>query len=344
MRRRNLVLFTLLAAMVPLHAQSTAEMTELLYVVNARSTFLSVISVPENKVVGTIPVGRAASGIAATRTGDRLYIAVESGPSVLAIDTATSQILWRVPVGDVPHHVALSGDGRFLYVCIFSSDRLDIIDTQKRAVVGSVRVGYGPHNVYTSTDGTLIYSGQIHQDNVTVVDTRTHEVIKQIPMGEKVRPMAFTKNETTMYVQLSRLHGFVAVDMATDRRQTIELPRLTKPYPVSWPYNVVHGIAVSPDDKLVFADSALDNFVAAYTIPDHKLVATIPVGDNPNWLTFSSDGSLLYVSNRGDNTVSVISVKNLKELTRIPVGEGPQRILTVRVPSRQVTFPSQAPR
>jgi YVTN family beta-propeller protein len=208
--------------------------------------------------------------------------------------------------------------------------------------VGSVRVGLGPHNVYTSTDGKRIYSGQIHQDNVSIVDTATQEVIKQIPMGEKVRPIAFTKDEKTMYVQLSRLHGFVVVDMATEQKQKIELPPLKKPYPVAWPYNVVHGIAVSPDDKLLFADSALDNFVAAYTIPDHKLQAVIPVGDNPNWLSFSADGRLLYVSNRGDNNVSVISVKDLKEVTRIPVGQGPQRILTVRVPSSSVTFVTQA--
>jgi YVTN family beta-propeller protein len=341
MIRLPLGLLALIGLTVPVAAQGPNAVTELLYVVNARSEFLSVIGVPDNKVVGTIPVGRAASGIAATRAGDRLYVAVESGPKVLAIDTVSSRILWSVPVGEVPHHVALSGDGRFLYVCIFSSDRLDIIDTEKRAVVGRVRVGLGPHNVYTSTDGKLIYSGQIHQDNVSVVETATQEVIKQIPMGERVRPLAFTSNERTMYVQLSRLHGFVVVDMASGKQQKIELPALKKPYPVAWPYNVVHGIAVSPDDKLLFADSALDNFVAVYSIPDHKLMTTIPVGDNPNWMSFSADGKLLYVSNRGDNNVSVIAVGALKEITRVPVGEGPQRILTVKVPSRSVAFPTQ---
>lgn len=344
MKRLLLGALALAGVALPIAAQGPGRVTELLYVVNARSEFLSVIGVPDNKVVGTIRVGRAASGIAATRGGDRLYVAVEDGPKVVAIDTVSSKILWSVPVGDTPHHVALSGDGRFLYVCIFSSDRLDIVDIEKRAVVGSVRVGLGPHNVYTSADGKRIYSGQIHQDNVSIVDTTTQTVIKQIPMGEKVRPLAFTKGETTMYVQLSRLHGFVAVDMATDRRQTIQLPPLKQAAPISWPYNVVHGIAVSPDDKYVFADSALDNFVAVYTIPDHKLVTTIPVGDNPNWMSFSADGRLLYVSNRGDNNVSVISVADLKEITRVPVGEGPQRILTVRVPSSAVSFTSQARR
>src|SRR5262245_24875477 len=340
MKRLVFGLSVLTVLALPVAAQGPRSITELLYVVNARSEFLSVIGIPANKVVGTVTVGRGASGIAATRSGDRLYVAVESGPKVVAIDAVTSKILWSVPVGETPHHVALSGDGRFLYVCIFSGDRLDIIDTEKRAVVGKVRVGAGPHNVYTSRDGKRIYSGQIHQDNVSVVDTDTQMVIKQIPMGERVRPIAFTSDEKTMFVQLSRLHGFVAVDMATDQRRTIQLPPLKKPAPTVWPYNVVHGIAVSPDDRYVFADSALDNYVGVFTLPDYKLVTTIPVGDNPNWMAFGNDARLLYVSNRGDNNVSVISVADLKEVTRIPVGEGPQRILTVRVPSANVSFTS----
>jgi YVTN family beta-propeller protein len=342
MKRWALGLLTALVLVLPVYGQPSAGLTELVYVVNARSEFLSVIGVPGNKVVGNIPVGRAASGIAATKAGDRLYVAVESGPKVVAIDTATSKILWETPVGDTPHHVALSGDGKHLYVCIFSANRLDIVDTDKRAVIGSVRVGFQPHNVYTSPDGKRIYSGQMGSDTLAIIDTDKREVTKQIPMGEKVRPLAFTSDEKTFFIQLSRLHGFIAYDMASGKRQTIEFPKTSKPFPTTWPYNVVHGIAVTPDDKIVFADSVLENYVAAYSIPDYKPLATIPVGDNPNWMTFSSDGKLLYVTNRGANNVSVISVGELKELTRIPVGEGPQRMITVRVPSAKVSFTSTA--
>jgi YVTN family beta-propeller protein len=321
-------------------AQSTAGFTELVYVINARSEHLSVIDVPQNRVVANINVGRAATGIAATKEGNRMYVAIESESKVVAVDTLTSKILWSVPVGERPHHVAVSGDGRFLFVNIFSSDRLDIIDTEKRALVRSVRVGFQPHNVYTSDDGKRVYSNQMGNDTITIVDTSTHEVIKQIHMGDKVRPMAFTKGEKTLYVQLSRLHGFMVVDPVSEKMHKIEFPPTNKPFPTRWPYNVVHGIAVSPDDKLVFADSVLENYVAVYSIPDHKLIKTIPVGVSPNWMTFGNEGKVLYVSNRGDNNVSVISVPDLKEITRVPVGEGPQRMITVRVPTRNVTFES----
>ena len=87
----------------------------------------------------------------------------------------------------------------------------------------------------------------------------------------------------------------------------IKFRRARKPIPTTWPYNVVHGIAVTPDDKMLFADSVLENYVAAYR---SRLQASgdDPVDDDPNWMSFSGDGKLLYVTNRGANNVSVISV------------------------------------
>jgi len=187
MKRWTIGVLLLIPLAVTAWAQSGGT-SELLYVMNARSDFVSVIGIPDNKVVGQIRVGRGGSGIAATRDGTRLYVAVESGPKVLAIDTRTSQILWSVPVGDTPHHIALSGDGRYLYVCIFSSNHLDIVDTETRTVIGKVRVGFQPHNVYTSRDGKKIYSGQIGQDNISVVDVR---VEKSVKLGSQVRVRLF---------------------------------------------------------------------------------------------------------------------------------------------------------
>jgi YVTN family beta-propeller protein len=94
---------------------------------------------------------------------------------------------------------------------------------------------------------------------------------------------------------------------------------------------------LSPDEKLLFASGGVGNYVCVYRVPDLTLLATIPVGREPNWIAFSSDGSYAYVSNRKSNNLSVIAVRELKEIKRIPVGKYPQRIRTVVVPTRLVT-------
>jgi YVTN family beta-propeller protein len=76
--------------------------------------------------------------------------------------------------------------------------------------------------------------------------------------------------------------------------------------------------------------------MSVYRVPDLQLMATIPVGREPNWIAFSQDGAYAYVTNRKSDNVSVISVRDLKEITRIPVGKYPQRIRTLIVPTRSV--------
>ena len=87
-----------------------------------------------------------------------------------------------------------------------------------------------------------------------------------------------------------------------------------------------HGLGITPDGKRLVANAALMGVVAIYALPDLKLLGTIPVGREPNWIAFSKDGRFAYVSNRRDNTVSVISIAEAREVTRIATGEFPQRM------------------
>src|SRR5262249_29765456 len=80
-----------------------AEGTELLYVANSRGDDLTVIRLPDHKVIGSIAVGSHPHGLTASRDGKRVFVSVESDHSVLALDTATNEILRRVAVSDRPN-------------------------------------------------------------------------------------------------------------------------------------------------------------------------------------------------------------------------------------------------
>jgi YVTN family beta-propeller protein len=89
---------------------------------------------------------------------------------------------------------------------------------------------------------------------------------------------------------------------------------------------VNHGLGLTNDGKYLVANTSLSGFTAIYSVPDLKLVGTVPVAKEPNWVAFSHDGKYAYVSNRRDNTLSVISVADRMEVTRLKVGEFPQRM------------------
>src|SRR5262249_52236613 len=102
--------------------------------------------------------------------------------------------------------------------------------------------------------------------------------------------------------------------------------------PEFFPNTYNHGLKMTPDEKLLFANGSVGNYVCVYSQPELKLLKTIPVGKDPNWIVFSKDGRLAFISNRGSDSVSVISVDELREIKQIPVGKYPQRMTVADVP------------
>ena len=66
-------------------------------------------------------------------------------------------------------------------------------------------------------------------DTISIIDTEKLEMIDRIPFREGVRPFTMTKDGKRMYVQLSRFHGFVIVDLEKrEKLGEVELPKLPR--------------------------------------------------------------------------------------------------------------------
>jgi YVTN family beta-propeller protein len=138
-----------------------------------------------------------------------------------------------------------------------------------------------------------------------------------------------------MFVQISELHGFAVVDFATHK----EVQRITLPDVPGKTKNTegvqgspAHGIGISPDKKTLWSTSKWYGYVFEYSMPDLKLLASVPVGDDPDWLTFTPDSKSMYVACAGSNWVTVIDVASRKVVTKIPVGQVPKRNITAVLP------------
>jgi YVTN family beta-propeller protein len=93
-----------------------------------------------------------------------------------------------------------------------------------------------------------------------------------------------------------------------------------------------HGIGVSPDDRSVWATSRMNSHVYVYSpCPDLELLASVAVGADPDWITFTPDGGLAYVANAESNTVTAIDTKTFDVAATIPVGEAPKRYTWIRL-------------
>jgi YVTN family beta-propeller protein len=334
--------FVALASLLATTAISAQSPRDYLYVENTLGGDISVIDLATHKVVGTIPasvVGEDPDDVIANRAGTLIFLSRLDAEDVIAISTETEQVVWRVAVGGRPNHLTLSADERFLYVPLFDKGNLVVIDTETRKIVASPAVGVGAHGTLLSPDGKRVYVGSIGDNQLTVVtsggDFKVEKIIK-LPDG--VRPFQLSPDERFAYVQLSRLHGFVVVDLAKDTIvRTVNLPvlkALPKPTLEKSLYVMNHGLGLSPDAHYLVASASMSEFAAIYSFPGLELLGTVPVGHEPNWVVFSKDSKYAYVSNRRDDTISVIDLAARKEATRIPVGDYPQRMTVATVPRR----------
>jgi len=331
----------LAAASVPLAAQKK----QLVFVENSQSGEVSIIDVATNTVTGSIPIGLSPDEIVASPSGDVLYVSrivrrddgrTTGNGELVAIDPAARKVLWRMPLHGSPNHIAVAPDGKRVYVTIVSGPWTVIIDPAKHAVVDSVDVGTGPHDIDITRDGKTVYVGLIRGTDVTVFDAATRKVLRKIPFGENVRPIALSPDESQLFVQLSRTHAFMVVDTHTGkiiRKVPMPVPPGAS-LPDSMPIDVNHGLRVTADGKYLIANGSLFDLVAIYSLPDLKLVGTVKVGKEPNWIVLSPDGTRVFVSNRRSDDVSVIDLTSRKEVARIKVGTYPQRMASVTVGGR----------
>jgi DNA-binding beta-propeller fold protein YncE len=94
------------------------------------------------------------------------------------------------------------------------------------------------------------------------------------------------------------LLGFEVGDLKTGRKLYRVEVEGYKPGPVKRHGCPSHGIAMTPDEKELWVcdghNSRLHIFDATATPP--KLMSSIPVRDQPGWITFSIDGRFVYSS------------------------------------------------
>jgi YVTN family beta-propeller protein len=235
--------------------------------------------------------------------------------------------------------MALSMDGKILYLAISNEYMVVVINLEKREIIGQIPTGPQPHCVHLSPDGSRIYIGALVGDEMVIADAKTFEVLRAIQFENGVRPFVLTPDEKKAYIQISKLHGFVELDLETDRiSKTVLLPNPDNvPAQKAYPHTAHHGLALSPDYRFLTAVATVEGYTAILSVPDLDVLGTVPTGKEPSWVINSLDGKHVYVSGRKSDDVFVISIEDQRLLKRIKVGDYPQRMWSTRVPRRSVS-------
>jgi YVTN family beta-propeller protein len=303
---------------------------------NSAGDNVHIIDPVTNKVVGEIRGIEVNHGVSVAPDGTRIYISDEAASTLDVVDAKTLEVTKRIPLSGHPNNISVTPNGRSVYVAIAQAPGgLDVIDTASLTNVKTIRTKGTIHNPYVTPDGKYVVAGSIPAKAVSVVDTATNEVAWVIQMDRGIRPMTMSTNPDGstkyLFVQLTDFNGFAVIDFASHE----EIKRITNPPLQAGKKEVPegadpsHGMAVTPDGKLLLVNSRVNNMMYSYSLPDLKCVGAAELGGmGAAWLTLTPDGKTAYVANAVTNNVSVVDIKSMKEIARIPVGFVPKRNTT----------------
>lgn len=236
-------------------------------------------------------------GVAANAKTGRLFVSTIK--RIACWDLRTDRKLWEnAPPGGCDR-MALAPDGSSLYVPSLEGPHWNVYDAGTGEIVKKVVTGDGSHNTIYGPDGAHAYLASLRSTNLSVADTRTHTVTQQVgPFTKPIRPFTINGSQTRVYVNVNELLGFEIGDLKTGKMlRRVEVQGYQQG-PVKRHGCPSHGIGLTPDESQIWLcdghNSALHIFENRGDDP--KQIATIPVRDQPGWISFSLDGARAYAS------------------------------------------------
>jgi YVTN family beta-propeller protein len=334
-----------------------AQGTKLRVIQNAMAgDAVTIIDPVTNRVVGEIPDIEISNGIAVAPDGSRIYVTGEVERALFVADARTFKVIRKIPVSGRPSGVAVSKDGMSIYVGIHDQggSGIDIVDAVSLQITKNLPLeGMGTHYVFVTPDGKYAMAtanGGRGPDAETrnkegltlrLVDTETGEYVRKLvgegEGGHRVCDFATNPDGSTKWVLCNqgRQSGFVVYDFNTGEIvKRVTLPTTEEAEGNVWLKSVSsaqgspsHGIAVSPDGKLVVVSDRWFNLMHVYSMPDLTHQYSVPTAPDPFWFAFMPDSKTVYAPSAFSDMLAVIDLEQRKEVGRIRVQTQPKRVV-----------------
>jgi DNA-binding beta-propeller fold protein YncE len=259
-------------------------------------------------------------GICASAATQRLYVSTIK--TLMCFDLLTEKILWEKPYEGGCDRMAISPDGQIIYLPSFEKDHWHVLNALTGDIITKIIPKSGAHNTVYGLDGRHAYLAGLKSPLLRVTDTKTHTIEKEVgPFSASIRPFTVNYAQTLCYANVNELLGFEIGDLQTGKMiQRVEVTGFKKG-PVKRHGCPSHGIGLTPDEKQIWLCDGANQQLHVFdnTVMPPKQIASIPVREQPGWVTFSLDGKYAYPS-----TGDVIEVATRKIVTGLTDETGAQ--------------------
>jgi hypothetical protein len=247
-----------------------------------------------------VPAGGEAEnvkGVCASAATGRLYVSTIA--RLLCLDLSSGALLWNRTYLGGCDRMSITPDGSTLYLPSLEGPHWHVVDGASGDVLGRLEMNSGAHNTIVGLDGRFTYLAGLNSPLLPVVDTRTRQVVRRVgPFSKPIRPFTLNGAQSLVFVNVNELLGFEVGDLRTGKMlHRVEVKGFQNG-PVKRHGCPSHGIGLTPDEReLWLSDGPNSNMhVFDATVMPPRQTATIPLRDQPGWVTFSLDGKHAYPS------------------------------------------------
>ena len=250
-----------------------------LAVVSIASNSVTFIDTATNAVRHTAYVGRSPHEAFFTPDGAEVWVSVRGEDYIQVLDGKTFAEKTRIKVPAGPGMQIFSPDGKYGYVCSSFNPETDVISVADHAIVGKV-VQASPFcpNIAATPDGKQVWFTLKDTGKTEVFDAHPpFALITSFDTGPITNHVNFAVNErgSFAYITIGGLNQ-VKVFRTDNFKQVAAIDVGALP----------HGLWPSGDGSRMYVGLENDDAVVAIDTRTNKVLATVPIGQGPQALTY----------------------------------------------------------
>lgn len=251
-------------------------------VVYATSTAGMVVAIDPAtyRVMASAPTGKEPAHVIAAPNG-KVYV-TNAGDGTVSVYRAEGLVpIGRITLGGMPHGQRAAAGGSVIVIANMMNAALDLVDPATDTSIGSVPVGSSPVQVAVSADGRYAYTGISDPPSVVKVDVMQRKVVGSSAVPATPVQLYLSPDEKTVLCadQGSKAapgHTLSVIDTgAMTNRGTVDTG--------SGP----HGVVIDTSGKWAWVTNSFDNSVSVIDVNGLSVASTIPVGAEPNGISYS---------------------------------------------------------
>ena len=264
---------------VLVHGMGFSPDSRTLAIVSIGSNSVTFIDTATNAVKHTTYVGRSPHEAFFTPDGKEVWVTVRGENYVAVLDGKTYEETARITVPNGPGMQIFSPDGKYGYVCSSFTPETDVITVADHKIVARVKQEspFCP-NIASTPDGKQVWFTLKDVGRTQVFNAQPpFDLIKTIDTGPITNHVNFVHNAngSFAYVTIGGLN-LVKVFRTDNFEQVASIPVGDLP----------HGIWPSGDGSRVYVGLENADALAAIDTLSNKVIATIPIGQAPQALTY----------------------------------------------------------